>query len=67
MATVIAIVTIIWLGIFAAGKFKVHERETGVAAPSPGAMAEIRRTASDRGIPERQAYSDWLAREQRKR
>jgi hypothetical protein len=66
----IAISTVLFLLIvlfLIAAKCKAHERETGLPPPSREIQANIRRDANERGIPERQVYSDCLAQEQRKR
>jgi hypothetical protein len=48
-----------------ASRCKAHERETGLSPPSAETLASIQREARERQIPACQAYSEWIAREQR--
>lgn len=48
-----------------APRCKAHKRETGLSPPSAETLAGIQREARERQIPACQAYSEWIAREQR--
>jgi hypothetical protein len=62
MLTIATVISFVLLGALIAKRCRAHERETGLPAPSRNTTAQIFRDARQRGIPERQAYGDWVAR-----
>ena len=65
MITATCLLVAFALLIFLAARCRAHERETGLSPPAAETIASIQREAREQKIPERQAYSEWVAREQR--
>jgi hypothetical protein len=65
MITAISLLLFFALLLLIASRCKAHERETGLSPPSAETLASIQREARERQVPALQAYSEWIAREQR--
>jgi hypothetical protein len=63
---VVGVVLVVFCFVILAALNKAHREETGVAAPSRGAMRNIRRNARKKGISEAEAFEQWLARKQKR-
>ena len=67
MGTIIGIIALAFCWLLIAAANKQHHDETGINAPTRGAMRRIRRKARQKGISEAQAYLGWLDRKRGKR